>query len=138
METLLTLSKFLLLGLLIAFPFPLLKALRLRVGNKAYLLSYILLSLLFLGILMFLIAWWADQSQMILLSHYGFDHDAMSDVERFRHVAQENMERVKSLQRRSLGIGWPLKAMFGFVIFIPYLFIVYFVSLLINRIKNKE
>ncbi|WP_372642463.1 hypothetical protein [Ancylomarina sp.] len=141
METLITLSKFLQLGLLIAFPFPLLKALRLRVGNKAYFLSYILFSLLFLGILMFVIAWWAAKSQMILLSHYGFDHDAWSDVERYGHVAHENKERVKSLESSSLGIGWPLKAMFGYVMFTPYLFIAYGLSILINRlkrIKNKH
>ena len=136
METLLILSKFLMLGLLIAFPFPLLNALGKRVGGIAYFLSYSLLALLILGVLMFVFAWWVDKSQMILLSHYGFDQEAWSEVERFEQVTQENIERVKSLHRSSLGIGWPLKAMIGYVMFTPYLFIAYLVSILIGRMKR--
>jgi hypothetical protein len=48
------------------------------------------------------------------------------------------MEQVKSLETSIMGIGWPVKAIFGYVTFIPYLIFVYIGKIIINRMKNKK
>ena len=65
---------------------------------------------------------------MMLLAHYGYNIGAMNETERYGQVAAENLERVRSLETSVMGIGWTLKAMMGYIVYIPYLLIVYFVS----------
>lgn len=83
-------------------------------------------------------AWWVDTSNQILLSHYGYDFDAMNDPERFANVSAENMERVKSLEISMMGIGWPLKAIMTYVFYSPYVLIVYLIVYLVKRNRNKK
>jgi cyanate permease len=58
--------------------------------------------------------------------------------ERFQNVAQENFEKVKSLEANSMGIGWPLKAIFGFAMTVPYLIIVYLGKIIISKFNNYK
>ena len=58
----------------------------------------------------------------------------MSETEFFGNVLPENMDKVKRLETSVMGIGWPVKAIFGFVMTIPYLIFVYFGKVLIDRI----
>ncbi len=99
---------------------------------------YSLISLFILAVLILIFAWWNDKSNMILLDHYGYNSNGFNDSERFQHVAQENIGKVKSLETSIMGIGWPLKAIFGYVMTIPYLIFVYIGKILIDRIKNKK
>ena len=62
----------------------------------------------------------------------------MSEPERCEKVLPENMERVTKLKNSIMGIGWPLKAMFGFVLLSPYLVVVYVGNRIIEKIKNKK
>jgi len=41
---------------------------------------------------------WTDISNEILLSHYGYDFEAMNDIERFANVSEENIKRVKNIE----------------------------------------
>ncbi|PHS64711.1 MAG: hypothetical protein COB12_08150 [Flavobacterium sp.] len=106
--------------------------------KKNILLNYSLISLSILGILILTFAWWSYKSDLILLNHYGYNIDGMNHNEFYGNVTSENMEKVKSLETSIMGIGWPLKAMFEYVAFIPYLIFVYVGKIIIDRIKNKK
>ena len=62
----------------------------------------------------------------------------MNHNEFYENVSSENMEKVKSLETSIMGIGWPLKAIFGFVIFLPYLIFVYIGKNSFDKVKNKK
>jgi len=47
-----------------------------------------------------------------------------------------DLERVWNIENSMMGIGWPLKAIFGFIIFIPYLCVVFIVSKIIEKRKS--
>jgi hypothetical protein len=72
----------------------------------------------------------------MLLAYYGYNLDGMNETEYYSQVAGENMERVKSLETNIMGIGWPLKAIITFLIYIPYLFIVYLIAYRVQ--KNRK
>jgi hypothetical protein len=137
METLITISNFLILGLIIISPILILIILK-RLKIKRTVIIYSLIGLFVLGFLILIFAWWTDKSNMILLEHYGYNYNGLSDVERFQNVVQANLEKVKRLETSIMGIGWPLKAIFGFVMTIPYLIIVYLVKIMIDRLKHNK
>ncbi len=76
-------------------------------------------------ILIPLFAWWTYYSDLILLEHYGYNIDGMSETERYGKVASENIITVKELEISIMGIGWTLKAVFGYILYLPYLLICY-------------
>jgi len=137
METLITISNFLILGLIIFTPILILLILK-RLKTRWTVIIYSLIGLSLLGVLMFIFAWWSHESDLILLKHYGYNIDGMNETEFYGNVSPENMEQVNRLVTSVMGIGWPLKAMFGFVMTIPYLIFVYFGKVLIDRIMIKK
>jgi hypothetical protein len=137
METRITISSFFILGLIIIAPILILIILK-RLKTKRILIIYSLISLFILGILIVFFAWWANKSDMILLEHYGYNWEGWNDAERFKNVNSENLEIVNNILISVMGIGWPVKAFFGFVMFIPYLIIVYIGKISINKLKNKK
>lgn len=139
METLITISNFLILGLIIISPILILYILK-RLKTKRTVIIYSLISLSVLGVLILIFAWWSYESDLILLKHFGYNIDGMNETEFFGNVLPENMAKVKRLETSVMGIGWPVKAIFGFVMTIPYLIFVYFGKILIDRImimKNE-
>ena len=87
-----------------------------------------------MAFLISIFAAWGDFSNLILLNHYGYSVDGMN----YENVLPENRERVDTLVTSLMGIGWPLKAMFGFIMTIPYLIFVYFGKILTDRIMIKK
>lgn len=137
METLATISNFLILGLIIITPILILIILK-RLKTKRTVIIYSLIGLSVLGILIVIFAWWSHESDLILLKHYGYNIDGMNETEFFRNVLPENLNTVKKLETSIMGIGWPVKVMFGFVMTIPYLIFVYISKVLIDRIMIKK
>jgi uncharacterized protein YacL len=133
MEIITSLVSFtLVIGLLVS---PVLLIWRLNKLNLSYkFIFYLIIGILTTGIITLTFAWWAATSDQMLLEHYGYNFDAMNDSERFEKVSPDNIERVKSLEKSMMGIGWPLKAIMTFVFYSPYLIIVYLVT---NRFRNK-
>lgn len=83
--------------------------------------------------------WWTDYSDNKLLEHFGYNVNAMNDKERFEKVSPDNMEKVKSIERSLMGIGWPLKVILTYVFYSPYLLIVYLVTYLFrNKTKTTD
>ena len=132
METLIPIINFLILGLIIASPIFILFKL------KQPLIVYSLISLFSLGVLIWFFAWWSDKSALILLDQYGYNYDGLNVTERFQNVAAGNIDKVRKLETSIMGIGWPLKAIFGFLLAIPYLIFVYIVKVIIDRKKKNE
>jgi hypothetical protein len=99
---------------------------------------YSLISLLVLGLLILLFAWWAEKSDMILLEHFGYNDDGWNNAEKYQNVAKENLEKVRRSKTSIMGIGWPLKAIFGYVMLIPYLIFVYLGKILIDKLRKMK
>lgn len=137
METLISITNYLIFGLIIISPILILIILK-RLKTKRTLIMYSLISLFALGILIFIFAWFADKSNMILLEHYGYNYDGWNETERFQNVTQENLNKVKRLETSIMGIGWPLKAIFGYVMTVPYLIFVYIGKIIFDKIKNDK
>ncbi len=100
-------------------------------------MTYLILSLIITLGITWTFAWWTDTSDSLLLSYYGYDFEAMNETDRFNKVKSENLERVKELETANFGVGWPVKAIMGFVYYSPYLLIVYPIGQLI-RTKRKN
>ena len=137
MEILLKIISFVLLVSLVIFPIFILKQLKKRKTKNVFIL-YLIISLLITFILILIIAWWSNFSNKLLLSHLGYDFEAMNDIQRFQNVASENLDKVKKLRISTMGIGWPLKAFIFYPFYLPYLLIVYFGSSFLTRIKQKS
>lgn len=135
MEILNKLLSFSLLLAIMASPILVLFGLK-KFHLKSNLIIYLILGITITSILTLLFAWWSDASKHMLLSHYGYDFEAMDDGERFANVSAQNLERVKRLKRSMMGIGWPLKAFMTYVVYAPYLLIVYLITYLINKYKR--
>ena len=137
MEILTTTITFLLLIALIVSPSFIIFGLN-KLNLKYKFLLYLFSGIIITSILTFLLAFWSDWSNKILLSHYGYDFDAMNDVERYRNVTKENLGKVKGLEISMMGIGWPLKAFMADSIYLPYLLIVYILTYFYKKNKTKK
>lgn len=129
-------SSILLIGL-ISVPILLFVGIRKWSSLKFDFRTYLIFGLIITAGIMWTFVWWVDYSDRLLMSHYGYDFDAMNDNRRFVNVEPENFEKVKQLEIGYFGIGWPLKAIMTFVFYSPYLLIVYLVGQLIRRTKRK-
>lgn len=122
---------------LIASPILIINRLyKLNLKNKF--IIYLISGIIITAFLTLTIGWWSSFSNKMLLSHYGYNFDAMNDVERFKNVAFKNLDEVKQLEINMLGIGWPLKSFMFYTIYSPYLIIVYLVTYFIKKRKIKK
>lgn len=137
METIIKIADILILGLIISTPILLLLILE-KLNTKRTFLVYLLIGLIVLGILIFTFSWWCDKSNMMLLRNYGYNIDGMNDIEIYGNVSPNNLEQIKKLETSIMGIGWQLKALFGYVFVIPYLLFIYLGKMLITRLANKR
>lgn len=140
METLTTTISIILLLGLISVPILLFVGLKKWKRLRFNFLTYLTIGLILTAGVTLIFAWWSDYSDQLLMSHYGYDFDAMNETDRFEKVGNENLEKVKQLEIGYFGIGWPLQAIMTFVFYLPYLLIVYLVGHLITKAKrnNKE
>jgi len=134
MDILLTIADFLIFGLIAAIPILWLVILK-KSTIEFYEIYYFSIGLLLLGLVIYFSAWWSDKSDLMRLEYYGYNMDGMNETERYGKVSQENMERVKSIEIGIMGIGWQLKAIFGFITLIPYILVVYVGDKLLQLIK---
>lgn len=135
METIFANLNYLFIVLIILSPIIILIILK-RLRIKETLLFYSIFNLIIMGVLILIFAWWADKYDLILMENLGYNFEGMDENEIFQNVSKNNLEKVKLLESRIMGIGWPLKAIFAYVFSIPYLIIVYYVNILIKRLFN--
>ena len=137
METIIMITNFLTFGLIVLTPILLILTLE-KFNIKRTFLVYLLIGLIALGILILVFSWWSYESDMILLRHYGYNIDGINEMEFYGKVSSKNMEQVKSLETSIMGIGWPLKAIFGYVIAVPYLLFIYLIKMLIVKLNSTK
>ena len=135
METLIAIIDFFILGIIIATPILLLTILK-KSNHRSYSIIYFMIGIILSGLIIWLFAWWTDISNSILLKHYGYNVLGMNTTELYKNVMPADLERVRNIENSVMGIGWPLKAIFGFIIFIPYLCVVFIGSKIIEK-KGK-
>jgi len=137
METLKsTISYILLLGIILV---PILTFIQLkkRNRNKNDFMNYLVVGVLIVSVILLIGSWWGHYSTKLLMSHYGYDFEAMNKTDSFKNVSLNNLERVKNLKKDYLGVGWPFKAIVGLIMYSPYLLLVYFSGSLIRSMKRK-
>jgi hypothetical protein len=133
MEIFIAIIDFLILGLLLVIPILLLFLLG-KLNTNYYSIYYFLIGLLLAGVIIYFFAWWSYQSNCFLLEYYGYNINGLNETELFEKVLPENKERVINIEKSIMGIGWTLKAIFGFVVFFPYLCLIS----IINRFLEKS
>ena len=137
METIVNSVNILLLLVLISSPFIILRFVN-KSNIKFKFISYFTIGLIAIAMIILIFAWWSETSSIILLKHYNgyvFNPDSNSYQVSYEKVLSENIERVKTLERGIMGIGWPLKAFIFYPIYSAYLFILYFVFYFYKKSK---
>ncbi len=134
MNVIITLVSTILLCGLIILPFLILHGLN-KINIKYGFIAYLVIGLLVTSVIMLIFSWWSVVSDEMLLSYYEYDFEALNEVERFANVKPENVERVENIEKSLSGIGWPLKAIFSYALYVPYLFIVYLITYIIKKRK---
>lgn len=86
---------------------------------------------------MILFGWWSDKSDDLLLSFYGYNFDGMNETEYYQNVKPEYLQKAKEIVNSNGGIDWPLRVMFSYVYYLPYIFIVHLIILIINKRTKK-
>jgi hypothetical protein len=137
MEKLITLVSFSLFVGILLCPILLLRIIKTTKIRYKF-LAYLTIGLFLNAVIVLVFAWWSYTSDLMLLEHYGYDIDGMNETEFYGNVIPENMDKVKSIQRSIMGIGWPLKAIFAFVFCSPWIIVVYFVFYLTDKIKLNK
>lgn len=130
MEVVINSINFLLIAVLILFPLFLIRQINKKATKNIFIL-YILFGFFFSATLLLFFAWWQEESIIMLLKHfdgYTFDSDSNSYQVDYANVLKQNIQKVQELEKSYMGIGWPLKAIFSFVYYIPYLFISYYIT----------
>ena len=135
MEILIGIITFLLFAGMILCPILILRQIN-KTKIKFKFITYLVFSLIFTAIIVFIFAYWTYISNLILLDHYGYDSEGMNETEFYGKVLPENMNRVKSLETSVTGIGWPLKAILTFLFYSPYLLVIYSVFYLVEKRKQ--
>ncbi|NQX82460.1 MAG: hypothetical protein HRT66_10765 [Flavobacteriaceae bacterium] len=134
METIITITKLLLIILLVGVPFWILKKTK---GTKYRFFKYIIPSTILTSAVILFSVWWAHYSIGILLSHYEYLSEPMIPKERFINVSTENMYRVNQLIDDWTGVGWPFKAILFSIVYFPILIFIFFFNILFVMIKDK-
>ena len=98
---------------------------------KLYLVSVFIISFMLIAA-----AYWPDFFTNVRLYLMGFDFDGMSDAERVQNVAYKMRGEAVKLYLSNMGIGWPLKAIFAIIIFLPYPLIVWLFGLGYKKINK--
>lgn len=134
MEIALSIVTFFLIAALALCPVLILRITS-RADVKPELIIYLVAGIIASALFSVAAAWWFSTADLILLKHYGYNISGMDDKEMYENVLPQNMQSVKKLETRIMGVGWPLQALFVFVLSLSYLFIVYLIGHLIKEKK---
>lgn len=108
-------------------------------ASKGY--GFIRVNIVSLPIICFLIvllAYWPHFYTDLRLELMGFDFEGMSDAERARSVLPEMRKEATALYWSNMGIGWPLKAIFGIALLAPYPTLVWGGTVLVKYIRRNS
>lgn len=129
MEIFIRVIDFLFFITIIAIPFLVFIMLR-NLNGRQHTIYYFLIGIILSSLLVYFFAWWVDTSNIILLKYYGYNLQRINTPESYENVLPQNIQKVKKIEKSVMGIGWTLKAMFGFIMYIPYLLAVFIVRII--------
>ena len=125
MELLIHITSWIFLLLLSLIPFLFLQSSLKRNSLRFKFWIYFIFTLIVGSVIIFSFAYYVHLSNDFLLTHYGYNDDGLTKSERFIDVSTNNNEVVENLLISQSGIGWPLKAVFGIIFYMPYIVITY-------------
>lgn len=103
------------------------------IKDKIYLMILILSFIIVDGIFLLVYFGWDDYSTKWLMEYYGYDLDGMCESECYRDVKPSDRVMVEGMLSHIMGIGWPLRAVFAYVIIIPFQIILSFIEYYVIR-----
>ena len=103
------------------------------IKDKKYLVILILAFFIVDGILLLMFFGMDDYSTKWLMEYYGYDLDGMSESECYRNVKPGDRVMVEGMSSHIMGIGWPLRAVFAYVLIIPFQIILSFIEYYVIR-----
>ena len=103
------------------------------IKDKKYLVILILAFIIVDGVLLLVYFGWDDYSTKWLMEYYGYDLDGMSESECYRNVEPGDRVMVEGMSSHIMGIGWPLRAVFAYVLIIPFQIILSFIEYYVIR-----
>ena len=106
------------------------------IKDRKYLMILILAFFIVDGILLLMFFGMDDYSTKWLMEYYGYDLDGMSESECYRNVEPGDRVMVEGMLSHIMGIGWPLRAVFAYVIIIPFQIILSFIEYYVIRHKK--
>ncbi|MBQ6562244.1 MAG: hypothetical protein IJL84_07855 [Paludibacteraceae bacterium] len=103
------------------------------IKDKKYLVILILAFFIVDGILLLMFFGMDDYSTKWLMEYYGYDLDGMRESECYRNVEPGDRVMVEGMSSHIMGIGWPLRAVFAYVLIIPFQIILSFIEYYVIR-----
>ena len=103
------------------------------IKDKKYLMILILSYFIVDGIFLLMFFGMDDYSTKWLMEYYGYNLDGMSESECYRNVELGDRVMVEGMLSHIMGIGWPLRAVFAYVIIIPFQIILSFIEYYVIR-----
>ena len=137
MELLIHITSWIFLLLLSLIPFLFLQSSLKRNSLRFKFWIYFIFTLIVGSVIIFSFAYYVHLSNDFLLTHYGYNDDGLTISERFIDVSTNNNEVVENLLISQSGIGWPLKAVFGIIFYMPYALIAYLFYLIYSKNRSK-
>lgn len=123
------LISFIFIAFVVIYPFFIVPFIK----DKKYLVSLILAFFIVDGVLLLVYFGWDDYSTKWLMEYYGYDLDGMSESECYRNVKPDDRGMVEGMLSHIMGIGWPLRAVFAYVLIIPFQIILSFIEYYVIR-----
>ena len=103
--------------------------------NKSFIKTN-LLAIPIISLLVIIGSYWPHFYKDIRLVSMGVNVEGMNKAERTINVEPELKEKAEELYWSLMGIGWPLKAIFGIVLFVLYPSILYIVNRAWKQLKQ--
>ncbi len=103
------------------------------IKDKIYLMILILSFIIVDGIFLLVYFGWDDYSTKWLMEYYGYNLDGMCERECYRDVKPSDRVMVEGMLSHIMGIGWPLRAVFAYVLIIPFQIILSFIEYCVIR-----
>jgi hypothetical protein len=132
MEIVILIISYVLFALLLITPLIVIKRFN-KLSVKYKFVYYVIACLLIGCCISLILGWWSSVSNTLLLKHYAYNFEAITYAERFKNVTSENLSRVKNLESTRTGIGWLAKVIIGYIIYMPYLLVVYVILFLCRK-----
>ena len=121
--------SFIFIALVVIYPFFIVPFIK----DKKYLVSLILAFFIVDGILLLMFFGMDDYSTKWLMEYYGYNNDGMCESECFQNVKPGDRVMVEGMSSHIMGIGWPLRAVFAYVLIIPFQIILSFIEYYVIR-----